>query len=307
MPSRTSSFTAASPSGPLAAMRSAISSALVSTSSGATTAFTRPRSYARWAVIGVPGERHLQGDAQRDPRPEERAAAGREQAALHLGQPELRLGRGDDHVAPEEQLEPAGHRGGVRSTDQRHGDVALRQAEERACRVVLAELRPATRGKGTQVHARGEGAVSRAGEHHGPDLRVGLGVDDHATDPADDLGGQGVARLGAIQAGDEHRSPLFAYQLVCHRVRLAEHLAVSTRGAHVMTDDLGTPYLRFERIGNVGCVAVDDEHPHGADGSGSRRRRVLRFSGWRPPRTAVRTGPYASEQWHLRSGRVVVG
>ena len=225
MPSRTSSFTAASPSGPLAAMRSAISSALVSTSSGATTAFTRPQVVRPLGRDGVPGERHLQGDAQRDPRPEERAAAGREQAALHLGQPELRLGRGDDHVAPEEQLEPAGHRGGVRSTDQRHGDVALRQAEERACRVVLAELRPATRGKGTQVHARAEGAVSRAGERPRPGS-PGRPRRRRSRRPIPRMisGVRALRASGRFKRAMSTDPPLFAYQLVCHRGE--------TRGAH---------------------------------------------------------------------------
>ena len=114
-PSRTSSFTRRAPRGALAAIRSASASAASSTSSGATTALTRPSSYARAASIRSPVSVISSAIAERDPRPEERAAARREQAALHLGQPELApRDEATIDVAAEQQLEAAGHRRAVR-------------------------------------------------------------------------------------------------------------------------------------------------------------------------------------------------
>ena len=47
-----------------------------------------------------------------------------EQAPLHLGQPERGVGRGHDHVAAEQQLEPAGHGGGVGGADERDRELS---------------------------------------------------------------------------------------------------------------------------------------------------------------------------------------
>ena len=165
----------------------------------------------------ISGEGHLQGDAQADPRAEECAAPGREQPALHLGEPELRFGRRDDHVASEQQLETTGQRGAVGGTYERDRDGAFGQTQESSAGVVVTETRLLTGGEGTQVHAGAEGAVAGAGEDDGADVGIGLGVDDRGPDAPDQLRGQRVPRVRAVQARDQDSSASLAHELVGHR------------------------------------------------------------------------------------------
>ena len=99
--------------------------------------------------------------AERDAGGEEHPAAGGEQRPLHLGQPELRLRRRHHDVAAEEQLEPAGHRGGVGGADDGHADLALHEAPEDRLALLLLLRRVAVAGReGAQVHAGGERPVA---------------------------------------------------------------------------------------------------------------------------------------------------
>ena len=56
-----------------------------------------------------------------------------------------------------------------------HADLPLGEAHEALHALGVTAERPAL-GEGAQVHAGAEGLVARAGEHHGPDLRVALGL-----------------------------------------------------------------------------------------------------------------------------------
>ena len=165
-----------------------------------------------------------------DLRAEERAASGGEQPALHLGQPELCRGRGDDHVASEQQLEAAGDGGAVGGTDDGDRGVTLDQPGEPPAGLVVAQARLLTGGEGAQVHAGAEGPVAGAGEDDGADLGIPLGFDDRGADAPDDLRGQRVPRVGTVQAGDEDGPPPIAHELVRHgrrRYRLRSRLAMA--------------------------------------------------------------------------------
>ena len=152
---------------------------------------------------------------QRDPRAEEGPISPRKQPALDLGQPELRLRRGDDHVAPEEQLEAAGERRGVRGADHRDDDLALHQTLEGVHHVAVDGTLLAA-GEAAQVHTRAESPVAGAGEDEGPDLRVRLGLFDRLREAGHHGGVERVARLGPIQASDEDVAAPLAYDLIAH-------------------------------------------------------------------------------------------
>ena len=215
VPSRTSSLTAADRE------RTVRGDALgdrdcarASTSSAGTTALTRPSCVGARGGDRIAGERHLERDAQRDPRAEERAAAGREQPALHLGQAELRVLRRDDHVAAEQQLEAAGDGGAVGRADERHGRHALEQPIERARRrrrrrVPKASPAANARRSMPAQNARSPVPVSTTARMSG----VSLGVDDGSADRPDQLGRQRVARLRTVEPGDEDRAALLAHEL----------------------------------------------------------------------------------------------
>ena len=106
----TSSLQAATPSGALAAIRSAM------LQGRGTDLVRRDHRIDQPDLVGplgasmlIAGHGHLEGDGQRDPTADRRAAAAGEEAATDLRQAELRLGGGDDQVAPQQQLESARH------------------------------------------------------------------------------------------------------------------------------------------------------------------------------------------------------
>src|SRR4051794_37665121 len=106
------------------------------------------------------GERPLHGEVVRDPlwQPDQ-APAGRDEAALDLGQPELRVLGGHDHVAGKGDLEAAGDRVSLDRRDQRLRRGLLHDAGEPASR----DRWSFTGEKGLEVHAGAEGAAG-AGE-----------------------------------------------------------------------------------------------------------------------------------------------
>ena len=119
------------------------------------------------------------------------------------GRPNSGLGRGDDHVAAEQQLEAAGHGGGVGRADDRRSRprrrASLAEAGDASASSALDDLVAA--GERAQVHAGAEGPVAGAGEHDGPDVGVGLGRDDGAAPSAPSSARrERVAGLGPVEA-----------------------------------------------------------------------------------------------------------
>ena len=115
-------------------MRSAIASAASSTSAGGHDPVHQAEGVGtRAAVIGSPSTVISSATASGTPlREPDRAARGREQPALHLGEPEHRVLGRDDEVARERDLEPAGEGGAVDRGDDRLGDLTFDEAGEAA-------------------------------------------------------------------------------------------------------------------------------------------------------------------------------
>jgi hypothetical protein len=126
----------------------------------------------------------------------ERATEVGHQAALHLGQPELRRRRRDDEVARQHELEPATHRVALHRSDQRLGATARDQTDEPAA---LGRRARAAR----EVGARGE-HVSASGEDAAPEVGVVLQTVHRCVDARGDVGVQRVLLRHSIHARDEH-------------------------------------------------------------------------------------------------------
>jgi hypothetical protein len=156
---------------------------------------------------GVAGHRHFQCLGQRDPACEVHAAAGREQAALGFGQPELGVFRDYGEVASEHHLEPAGHRGRLDGAD--HRLVAAAAAGCKAAkRFEAAELflgrRDLVCREGPQVHPGAERPVAGPGQYDGTDTRVGVGGQQRGADAGHHRDVERVARGWPVDADDEH-------------------------------------------------------------------------------------------------------
>ena len=128
------------------------------------------------------------------------------------GRPNVACVGGDDHVAAEQQLEPARDGGAVGRGDEGHGDLTVEQPIEGASDVIVAEVESVARRKSAQVHAGTERAVAAAGEHDGAQIRVALRVDDRRTDRADEVRGERVACLGTVEPRDQDRASLLAHE-----------------------------------------------------------------------------------------------
>lgn len=203
---------AASPRGPFAAIRSAISTAREDLR-GRHDGVDQPDLIGAGGVDELSAQGHLEGDGQRDPGADLGAPTGREEPALDLRQAEAGLTGGDDHVAPEQQLEPTGHRGRVGRPHHRHADPSPEEAQVCVRRLAGARSRYVPAGEGPQIHARGERALTGSGEDDGPDVRGGLGLEDGGPEIGEQPRGQGVARLGAVEPEDLDGALALAYEL----------------------------------------------------------------------------------------------
>ena len=118
---RTISFVAATASGPLAAIVvGQLDGRRPAPPPSSTTRLTRPTAARPLGVDRLAGQQQLQGDGPRHPlRQQQSGSAGGDQRPLHLGDAEPRRPPGDDEVAREHQLEPAGQGPALDGGDQR--------------------------------------------------------------------------------------------------------------------------------------------------------------------------------------------
>ena len=128
------------------------------------------------------GHGHLQGHPSGIRRPIAVPPPPGNRPRRTSGQAELGRGRGDDQVAPQQQLEPTRHRGGVGGADEGNGHLAVDQpvvgGEGLGCdgghRLAVGE-RP-------EVHPGGEGPVTGARQHHRAHIGIRLGRNERSAE-----------------------------------------------------------------------------------------------------------------------------
>src|SRR5262249_31380407 len=193
---RTRALPAATPGGPFSAIRSAIATARPVTSPGGTTSFTRPRSYARPALIASPVSVISNAIPRATLVPRNAPPPAGNSPRFTSGSPNV---ASDDAMItshPRSSSKPPASADAFAAPTR--GTATAPSVNRRNARPVSSSPRPRvlTGGEGPQVHAGAEGTVTGAGEDEGPDLRIRLGVDDRAADAPDELRGQGVAGVG---------------------------------------------------------------------------------------------------------------
>src|SRR5262249_37183804 len=132
-------------------------------------------------------------------RQPDEAAGRREQAPLHLREPEDGVVRRHDEVAREHDLEAAGQRRPVDGGDEGLGASALRGAAEPA--PLRHQLEAATGCDQLEV-GTGREDGSTAGDDDGPDLVVGFDVVEGTFDAPGDVAVDGVAGFGPVDRED---------------------------------------------------------------------------------------------------------
>ena len=128
----------------------------------------------------------------------EHATRGGDEAALDLGQPELRPFLGHHEVTGERQLAAAAQRGAVDGGDGRLVDVVVHVAREAPLAVLGVEqvLPPRDR---LEIRSGAEG-FARAGDHDRADLGIVLRLLQRVANRDAHRGVDGVARLGPVDA-----------------------------------------------------------------------------------------------------------
>ena len=201
-------------SGPLAAMRSATSSAVSMRLAVAGEVAGQAHLVGALAGDRVADEEHVHrhrvGDLARQP---DRAGRHREQAALHLGDGELGVLGDDADVEGLEDLHAAGVAVALDRRDDRLLHVVVLQealvdeAEvlpDPLLELVLGRLARGERAdEAIEVGAGGEVAV---GAGHDPDAQLGVAVEQvpRVAEAAEHLGVEGVALVGPVQRDGEH-------------------------------------------------------------------------------------------------------
>ena len=117
-----------------------------SSSAAGTTAWTRPISRARAAENRAPVRNSSRAADSADLRDDERRDHRRQDAELHLGEPEHRVLGGDDDVADRGEAGAAAERGAVDAADQRH--------RQRVERLEHRAPSPARRGRSRRACSR---------------------------------------------------------------------------------------------------------------------------------------------------------
>ena len=148
----------------------------------------------------VAGQRQLHRDAVGDAaRQAQERAAGRDERALDLGDAELGLAGGDDEVAGQRDLEPAGDGEALDRRDERLARGALGDAREPA----VAHPRALAAHEGLEIHA---GAEARAGAGDDADRKVALGVElvERRRHPFGQRQVDRVARVRAVERDEQH-------------------------------------------------------------------------------------------------------
>ena len=107
--------------------------------------------------------------------------------------------RGDDQVAGQRDLEPAGDREALDRGDERLARRALDDAREAA----VADPRALAGDEGLEVHAGAE-ARARAGEDADREVAVGVELVERRGDPLGQRQVDRVARLGAVERDEQH-------------------------------------------------------------------------------------------------------
>jgi hypothetical protein len=188
----------------------------------------QPQTERLGAALALAGEDQAERRARADEPGQPLAAAGaRDEAQLHLGEPELGLGMigGDTIVARERQLEAAAQAGAVDRGDDRLG-----QRLHPAHHLLPLEAQPLRRALGSEPRelldvGTGDEVVGLArDEHRGPDGRVVPQPDEQRLELHLDRVAQLVDRLaGEIESDDR--------DAVFHRRRERRHYSRSRMSA----------------------------------------------------------------------------
>ena len=163
-------------------------------------------------VDEIAGQRQFHRDLGRDLVGQFHQAAGRrDEAALDLGNAELRTTMGDHHVARDHQFEPACQRIAFDSGDDRLGRALLRQPTEAAPfydRALAAQ-------EALEVHARTEGAA-RAGQDRNAQIVFGIEPVERGGDAFRAGLVHRVLRVGAVDGDDENAVLHLGQNIVAH-------------------------------------------------------------------------------------------